>query len=175
MTTAADPAGIAAPKKSSRLPLILGIVLAVAGGGGGFMAVRMGLLSGTDAAKEGDGDGGTAVQAASGQGGVAMPPMESAAFVPLDPILVNLPSQTGQRYLRFTAQLEVAPEHQAEVSGVTPRIVDVLNGYLRAVELSDLEDRSALTRLRAQMLRRVQVVTGAGRVRDLLIMEFVLN
>jgi len=32
-----------------------------------------------------------------------------------------------------------------------------------------------LLRLRSQMLRRVQVVTGEGRVRDLLIMEFVLN
>ena len=32
-----------------------------------------------------------------------------------------------------------------------------------------------LVRLRAQMLRRVQMVTGEGRVRDLLITEFVLN
>jgi flagellar FliL protein len=32
-----------------------------------------------------------------------------------------------------------------------------------------------MARLRAQMLRRIQVVTGEGRVRDLLITEFVLN
>lgn len=51
----------------------------------------------------------------------------------------------------------------------------MLNGYLRAVETSELEQRAALVRMRAQMLRRVQVVTGEGRVRDLLIMEFVLN
>jgi flagellar FliL protein len=50
-----------------------------------------------------------------------------------------------------------------------------LNGYLRALEAGDLEDRSALTRLRGQMLRRVKMVTGRGRVNDLLIMEFVLN
>ena len=49
-----------------------------------------------------------------------------------------------------------------------PRILDVLNSYLRAVELADLEDPSAMVRLRAQMLRRVQIVTGEGRVRDLL-------
>jgi flagellar FliL protein len=29
--------------------------------------------------------------------------------------------------------------------------------------------------LRAQMLRRVQIVAGEGRIRDLLIMEFVLS
>ncbi|MBC7156526.1 MAG: flagellar basal body protein FliL, partial [Rhodobacteraceae bacterium] len=34
---------------------------------------------------------------------------------------------------------------------------------------------AALVRLRAQMLRRVQVVAGAGRVRDLLVNEFVVN
>ena len=56
-----------------------------------------------------------------------------------------------------------------------PRVLDVLNSYLRAVEVSDLEDPSALVRLRAQMLRRVQIVTGEGRVRDLLVTEFVLN
>ena len=56
-----------------------------------------------------------------------------------------------------------------------PRIVDVLNTYLRAVEVRDLEEPAAMARLRAQMLRRVQVVTGEGRVRDLLVTEFVLN
>ncbi len=56
-----------------------------------------------------------------------------------------------------------------------PRVIDVLNSYLRALETSDLADSTALVRLRAQMLRRVQIVTGGDRVHDLLIMEFVLN
>jgi len=56
-----------------------------------------------------------------------------------------------------------------------PRILDVLNSYLRAVAITDLEDPTAMARLRAQMLRRVQIVTGEGRVRDLLVTEFVLN
>ena len=60
-------------------------------------------------------------------------------------------------------------------SGLMPRVLDVLNTYLRAVEVRDLEEPAALARLRAQMLRRIQVVTGEGRVRDLLIAEFVLN
>ena len=56
-----------------------------------------------------------------------------------------------------------------------PRIVDVMNGYLRALDAAELENPAALVRLRAQMLRRIQIVTGEGRVRDLLITEFVLN
>ena len=37
------------------------------------------------------------------------------------------------------------------------------------------QDPAALPRLRAQMLRRIQVVLGEGKVRDLLVTEFVLN
>jgi len=56
-----------------------------------------------------------------------------------------------------------------------PWIQDVLNTYLRAVSETDLESPAMLDRLRAQMLHRVQVVSGEGLVRDFLISEFVLN
>lgn len=64
---------------------------------------------------------------------------------------------------------------QTEVTGIKPRVVDVLNSYLRAVDVATLEDPTAMLRIKAQMLRRIQIVTGEGRVRDLLISEFVLN
>ena len=67
------------------------------------------------------------------------------------------------------------PKGADEVTLLIPRILDVLNGYLRAVEVSELGDPNALVRLRSQMLRRIQIVTGEGRVRDLLVTEFVLN
>ena len=89
--------------------------------------------------------------------------------------MISLPPGASARHLRFTGQLEVEPEHAAEVAQLMPRILDVLNTYLRAVEVRDLEQPASIARLRAQMLRRVQVVTGEGRVRDLLITEFVLN
>lgn len=165
MTAVADPAEDAPPKKKSKLPLILGVVLALAGGGGGFFAVSAGLVPGL-------GGGGTkkaAMEAAP------LPPLGPVSFVALDPLVVNLPAASGGGLLRFGAQLEVPPDYVAEVEAVKPRIVDVLNGYLRAVETADLADPTALMRLRSQMLRRVQVVTGEGRVRDLLIMEFVIN
>lgn len=151
-----------ASAKPSRLPLILGVVLGLAGAGGGFAVVQMGLLGAGTAASETE----TAEPPA---------PLPPIAFVPLDPLIVSLPAASRSRHLRFSAQLEVDPAHLAEVEALKPRIVDILNGYLRAVALEDLEDPAALGRLRAQMLRRAQIVTGDGRVRDLLIMEFVLN
>ena len=168
MTDTPDPVE-EAPKKKSKMPLILGLVLALVGAGGGFMAVQMGFIGGA----AGSGDHADADTASEDD--ADLPELVAASFVPLDTIVVNLPNHSAHDLLRFTAQLEVAPLQQAEVEAIKPRIVDVINSYLRAVDIVDLEDPTALVRLRSQMLRRVQVVTGEGRVSDLLIMEFVLN
>ena len=168
MTAIADPVEVV-PKKASKMPLIIGLVLAIVGGGGGFFAVKTGML---------DGSGGSEAAHAEEQTDDVDSPATSAvdvAFVALDPLVISLPRSGSRAHLRFAAHLEVDPAYAAEVEAVKPRIIDVLNGYLRAVELAELEDPTALVRLRAQMLRRVQIVTGEGRVRDFLIMEFVLN
>lgn len=152
------------PKKKSKLGLLLGFVFLILGAGGGFMAVQMGFFG-----------GGSSDDAQHEDDASALDPLPDVAFVPLDPLIISLGAHATARHLRFSAQLEVEPSHLSEVESIKPRIVDVLNSYLRAVETSDLEDPTALLRLRSQMLRRIQVVSGQGRVRDLLIMEFVLN
>ena len=159
-----------APKKS-KLPLILGLVLALAGGGGGFYAVSSGMLLGGAADESHD----AKETADDSKGDAETTKAAPAMFLPLDPLVISIPSNGGARFLRFTAQIEVAPAYAEEVAAITPRIVDVMNGYLRAVELSDLEDQNVLLRLRGQLLRRIQVVAGPDRVKDLLVMEFVLN
>jgi len=157
MTEAAD----SPPAKPSRRPMLIGLALAPVLGAGGFYATYSGLLPP---------DRGPAPAATA-------PAITRAArgFVPVEPITINLATGGPIRHLRFAAQLEVEPTHQAEVARLMPRIVDVLNTYLRAVDLTELEAPAALTRLRGQMLRRVQIVTGPGMVSDLLIMEFVFN
>ena len=164
MTAAVTDAPDEAKPRKSRLPLILGLVLAIMGGVGGFLAVRMGLLGGS-----------THGESAEHLEEVQLPPLAPAAFVALPPLVVNLPGAGERRFLRFSGQLEVSPEHVSAVTELTPRVVDVLNGYLRALEPKEVEDPAALMRIRAQMLRRVQVVAGGDRVRDLLVMEFVVN
>ena len=158
--TQTDTALDDAPKKKSKLPLILGVVGALALGGGGFFATYSGMILGE-----------------SGEHGQTHEPsaMPDVSFVAIDPIVISLGAQSSARHLRFASQIEVQNPYGPDVSALLPRIVDVLNSYLRAVEVAQLEDPAALVRLKAQMLRRIQIVTGEGRVRDLLISEFVLN
>lgn len=142
--------------KRGRMAWLIAPVLALGLGGAGFYAAYSGLLF-------------------KPQQGEGLAPLPGIAFVPIEPMIVSLGSEGRNRHLRFNAQLEVPVAHQGDVTLLLPRIMDVLNGYLRAVEIRDLEDPAALIRLRAQMLRRVQIVTGEGRVRDLLVTEFVVN
>ncbi len=149
--------------KKSRKPVLIGLVLALLLGGGGFYAVWSGMILAPPSEEE------KAAKTPPAE------PLPEVAFVPVQPIVINIGRNGQNRHLRFQSQLEVEPAAVEEVTKMLPRVVDVLNGYLRAIEASELERPAALIRLRAQMLRRVQVVTGEGRVRDLLIMEFVLN
>ena len=144
-------------KKGVLIPLLLGLVLAVAGGGGGFFVVSSGMLGG-GAPKE--------------KVEIGKPKM---AYVPIEPLVISIGDENRKRHLRFQAQLEVKPEKTSVVAEMLPRITDVLNGYLRAITLADVEDPAALLRMRAQMLRRVQIIVGEGIVGDLLVMEFVLS
>lgn len=151
----------ATPQKKSGLPVLIGALLAFLLAGAGFYATFSGLI--------------LAPADVEHAAHAAPDPLPDIAFVPVDPLVISLGSATASSHLRMTSQLEVAKSHAGEVALLMPRILDVLNGYLRAVEVAQLEDPTALVRLRAQMLRRIQIVTGEGRVRDLLITEFVLN
>lgn len=159
------------PAKGSKKPLILGLVGALVLGGGAFYALYSGMIMGSpkeDAHAEAGHDG-------HGEDGHGESTLGQVAFVELEPLIINLGPEAQSRHLRFRAQLEVMPSYQPEVTLLMPRVLDVLNSYLRAVEVAEFEKPTALITLRAQMLRRVQLVTGQDRVRDLLVTEFVLN
>lgn len=159
MADTTDPSDDGAtPKTKSGLKgLLLAMAGAVLAGGLGFLTTYTGVL---DDALE--------------KGASSVPPL-SVEFVPLESLIVSLGPRARAQTLKFTAQLEVEPAYKDNVMAMLPRIQDVLNTYLRAVEESELQDPGAMPLLRAQMLRRIQIVLGEGQVRDLLIMEFILN
>lgn len=152
----------AEPKKRSKKPIILGLVLFLVLGGAGFYAVFSGMILGHE-------------DPAAAAAEAAATPLPDIAFLPVDPLTISIGTGADERHLRFVAQIEVGAAYAAEVTTLMPRILDVLNGYLRAIDPAELEEPSALARVRAQILRRIQIVTGEGRVRDLLITEYILN
>jgi len=158
-----DPSEETGKKKSGKMKIIISAVLALVGAGGGFMATQMGLIGGASSHAE---------EAAPVDHGEDL---AGISFVELEPIVISVNDNGRSRHLRFRAQLEVPTEAKMNVEKVMPRVIDVLNGYLRALEVGDLEHPMILPRMRAQMLRRIQIVVGPDRVRDLLIMDFVLS
>lgn len=157
MSEASDATGM--PARGGKKLFLVSLVLAAAGAGAGYMASVSGLLP-------------------VGGGAAEKTPATVArdtVFVPVDPIVISLGAAGSNRHLSFRAQLEVPTVATAEVAGLMPRIVDVLNSYLRAVDVREFDSPHGLVRMRAQMLRRVQIIVGDGKVRDLLVMEFVLN
>lgn len=165
------------PAKKGRSKLLLvAAVVALVAGGGGFYAVYSGML-----ALPFLGGGGGEQEVAAGENATeagdhaeTADPFKAAGFVHLEPLIVTLGPQSPSDHLKITLAVEVGAGREAEVEAVLPRVVDILNGFLRAVDEREFEVPRSMERLRAQMLRRVKLVTPEGAVRDLLIQEFVL-
>lgn len=151
------------PKRSKK-PIFIAIAAAILLGVAAFAVMFLGVFQ-SDANQQ---------EAAPGDPNSASHLIGTIAFVPMEPFTVSLRRDAENRHLKFTAQLEVFPGQEADVTHLLPRIRDVLNTYLSAVEASYIERPAGLIYLRAQMLRRVQLVTGSDMVRDLLVLEFVL-
>jgi flagellar FliL protein len=145
-------------KKGKLLPALLGLVGAITLGAGAFYAAYTGLI---------------------------LPPREKSQmaehvaqdfnFVPIEVITISLPPKSGARFLRFSGQIEVAQASHQDMLRMQPRFIDLINIYLHAVDIEDLREPAALIRLRAQVLRRLQMIAGEGHIRDFLITEFILD
>ncbi|MEO0859490.1 MAG: flagellar basal body-associated FliL family protein [Pseudomonadota bacterium] len=136
------------------------VILAVLLGGGGFYVTYSGMLSDLMAKDV------PAHPVADAQGPV---------FVELDPMMISVGGPGSIRQLRFRAFLQTPHEGDSHVAALQPRILDIFATYLRAVGMDRLEDPAALLRIRAQLLRRVQLLAGPDAVSDLLIIDFVLT
>lgn len=161
-------------KKPGKKPLIISVVLMVVGGAGGYFATSSGLISVSGKASTTQSEDGLSQKNRTDMV-EAVEPLPDIAYVALEPVVVTMIHTEQVFNLRFRAQLEVNAMYKEDVAKITPRIIDVLNSYLRALEIDDFRNGSALTKVRAQLLRRFQAVAGQGRIRDVLVMDFTLN
>lgn len=147
-----------------RAPVGLASVAALALGAAGYLTVGTGLVPG--------------FSATPGQGSQSGEPTDTrivATFVALDPFMVTIPRTDPVRQLRLELQLEVPEGAEAEIRALSPRLEDTMNTYLRSIDLTDIEDPDTLLRMRMQLLRRLQVAAGEGRINDLLVTQFLIS
>ena len=157
-----------APAKKSKLPMIIGLALTLILGGGGFFATYSGMVSlasflGGDKAEEKKEELPAAYTDAN------------FAFVSVGEMVIPLGPKAEADVLIIESSIEVAPADVETVTQLMPRIRDVFNTYMRAIEESDLERPGASMQLRAQLLRRIRVVIDPIEPRDLLFTSFVLR
>lgn len=100
---------------------------------------------------------------------------EAHQFLMIGPVLVSLGSAAQGKTLRLEGYIEVPNQFLEDVKSQLPRLLDSINLYLRAIESQELEDPSALLRIRMHVLKRVQAIVGNDRASDFLISKFVIG
>ena len=184
----------AAPKKK-KLPLlfiVIPVALVVLGGGGGaaffLMQPKAEAAEGDHGAEKKSGGHGKAEKKGGGHGapagGEANPALgvisegpDGVTFYTLPDMVVNLQSADGRpTHLKLKLTLEMHDAALAEhLQAELPRMNDMFQGFLRELRPEDLAGSAGSFQLRAEILRRVNLIVAPGKVDAVLIEEMLVN
>lgn len=146
-----------------------------AGKGGGHGEDKKGGGHGEE--KKGGGHGG-------GEGGEADPSLgkiaagpDGVTFFTLPDMVVNIQSPDGRpTFLKLTLTLEMHDAHLAhQLQGEMPRMQDMFQGFLRELRPEDLAGSAGSYQLRAEILRRVNLIAAPAKVDAVLIEEMLVQ
>ena len=158
------------PPKKKGGGMIATIITAVALGGASFATVFM--LPDKDAKGDGYADG----VACAADAKADQPEMhelrysEDASYVTLEPLTITIGG--GTNLLKIGIVLETT---DSDIDPNDPLLRDSFTGYLRALKLEQIHDAAYMTQMRAQLLRRAQLIKGRDTVSGVLITEFLLR
>jgi flagellar FliL protein len=122
--------------------------------------------------KEGEGEG-----AADPSLGVIAEGPDGVTFYTLPDMIVNIQSPDGKpTFLQLKLTLEM---HDAELAttlqGEAPRMQDMFQGFLRELRPEDLAGSAGSYQLRAEILRRVNLIAAPGKVDAVLIEKMLVQ
>ncbi|MBI2260643.1 MAG: flagellar basal body-associated FliL family protein [Caulobacterales bacterium] len=181
-----------APATKKRLPLLFIVVpaaLVVLGGGGGaaFLlmqpkaeaaegghAEKAGVHAG--AAKKGGGHGAADGEANPALGVISDGP-DGVVFYTLPDLVVNIQAPGGRpTFLKLKLTLEMKDAALAyHLQSEMPRMQDMFQSFLRELRPEDLAGSAGSFQLRAEILRRVNLIAAPGKVDAVLIEEMLVN
>ncbi len=124
----------------------------------------------------GEKKGGAEGEAAPGAGVIAEGP-GGVTFYTLPPMTVNIQSSDGRpTYLKLKLTLEMK---DADLAGTLqeqqPRMQDMFQGFLRELRPEDLAGSAGSYQLRAEILRRVNLIAAPSKVDAVLIEEMLVQ
>jgi flagellar FliL protein len=177
-----------APKKK-KLPLLFIVIpaaLVVLGGGGGaafFLmqpraaSAEVGGHGAEKKAEKKSGGHGAADGPADPALGVIAEGPDGVTFLTLPDMVVNIQAPDGRpTFLKLKLTLETHDAHVAEqLQAEMPRMQDMFQGFLRELRPEDLAGSAGSFQLRAEILRRVNLIAAPGKVDAVLIEEMLVQ
>lgn len=95
------------------------------------------------------------------------------SYLELTPMTVSI--QEDGKILKIGITLEVLRGEEAYINPNDPKIRDAFMGYLRALRPEQIKDAAFMAQLRAQLLRRSQLILGSDVIADILITDFLVR
>jgi len=186
-----------APPAKKKLPLLFIIIpaaLLVLGGGGAgaffMLSPKPAAAEGADGheapkddghgdkkkADKGGGHGGGGEELDPALGKITEGP-DGVTFYTLPDMVVNIQTADGRpAYLKLRLTLELEDAHLADqLMAEMPRLQDMFQGFLRELRTEDLNGSAGNFQLRAEILRRVNLILAPGKAEAVLIEEMLVN
>lgn len=151
-------------KKRSLLPIILVVAVVVLLLAGGGAAAYFFLMQGQAPA---------AVKTAPAQA-----KSKAVVFWPMDPFIVNLLDNDGERYLKVVMQIELADVRMLEeAKTLNPRLRDTILDLLSSKAYKEMMDPLGKQRLREEIILRMNAILNSpnGKVLKVYFTEFVIQ
>ncbi len=101
-----------------------------------------------------------------------------AVFLPMDPFIVNLIDNEGERYLKVVMQLELSDQLMLEdVKKINPKIRDAILELLAAKTYKEMIDPLGKQKLRDEITMRSNLIINSpkGKVVKVYFTEFVIQ
>lgn len=102
--------------------------------------------------------------------------LEPSQFVTLDPFIVNLSDPLGRRYLKITMNVEAANALAVTAMNTDmPKIKDALLLLFSSKSFSDIDTIDKKVELKNEVVNRLNLIVGKGKVKNVYFMEFVIQ
>lgn len=106
----------------------------------------------------------------------AVPPPAAVALWSIEPFIVNLADNQGERYLKVVMQMEVSDMTvSVEMDQLKPKLRDNILDLLTAKTYSELMDMGGKQRLRDEIVTRLNSFITKGKIVRVYFTEFVIQ